>query len=138
MPIIDNTGKVLGGVGLGRLKPVAAVYDFAVDGGAVGDIPLRGDAVPAGAIIVDALLHVDGALVSANGTAALRAEAAGDIQTAAAATAAPWNGTGPKRASLTATSPPVKTTARRPIVLSIGTAALTAGRFTVVLWVVEL
>ncbi|TCO47305.1 hypothetical protein [Actinocrispum wychmicini] len=138
MPIIENTGRVLGGLGLGRIKPVTAVYDFAVDGGAVGDIVLRGDSVPAGAMVVDALLHVDTALASATGTAALRVETAGDLQPATAATAAPWTSTGPKRAGLTATSPPVKTTARRPVVLTIGTAALTAGRVTVVVWIVEL
>src|SRR4051794_35535642 len=103
MPIIENTGKVLGGVGLGRLKPATAVYDFTVDGGAVGDITLRGDATPAGAIVVDALIHVDTAPASPNGPLALRVETAGDIQTAAAATAAPWAGAGPKRATLTAT-----------------------------------
>jgi hypothetical protein len=32
-------------------------YDFATDGGAVGAIPLRGDKLPSGAVVVDALLQ---------------------------------------------------------------------------------
>jgi hypothetical protein len=139
MPVIETTGKVGRGVGLGRAKPAVGYYEFAQDGGAVGDIVLRGDSIPAGAIIVDALLHVDTALNSGgSATIAIKTEGAADINAADAFGGAPWSTTGAKRADFTATSAPVKTTAKRSIVATVGTAALTAGKFTVVVWYVEL
>lgn len=124
--------------GRGSVKWAVGLYDFATDGGAVSDITLRGDAIPSGAIIVDALLHVDTALTSAGAaTVAVKVESAADINAADAVSGAPWSSVGAKRADFTATSAPVKTTAERSIVATVGTAALTAGRFKVFVAYVE-
>lgn len=116
-----------------------AYYDFAVDGGAQGDIPLRGDKIPLGAIIVDALIHVDTVPTSAGAaTVAIKTEGAADINAADAISGAPWSTTGAKRADLTATSAPIKTTAERTITATVGTADLTDGKFSVLVEYVEL
>lgn len=58
-------------------------YDFAVDGGAVGDIPLRGGAVPAGAIITRTITEKEAAFASSGAAElALTLETAGDLQIA--------------------------------------------------------
>lgn len=124
---------------LGLPKVVRAEYEFAVDGGAVGDITLRGAQIPAGAIVVDALLYVQTAVTSGgSGTLAIRVESNNDIQTAAAVSGAPWSTTGPKRAGFTSTTAPIKTTAARSVIGTIATAALTAGKVSVLIWYVEL
>lgn len=126
-------------LGQGRVKYAVGRYDFAVDGGATGDITLRGGSIPSGAILVDALLHVDTVLTSAGAaTVAVKVESAADVNAADAISGAPWSTTGAKRADFTATSAPVKTTAARSIVATVGTAALTAGKFSVVVAYVEL
>lgn len=136
MPIIEGTHK-LGG-GLGRTKVATAMYDFAVDGGAVGDIALRGDTLPSGAIILDSLIDVDTVLTSGGAaTVAIKTEGAADVNAADAISGAPWSTTGAKRGDLTATSAPVKTTAARTITATVATAALTAGKFNVYIWFVE-
>ena len=115
-----------------------AVYDFAVDGGATGTLALRGDStLPSGVIITNALLIVDTAVTSGGaGTVGISSEGASDIQSAAAVSGAPWSTTGAKRATLTATTAPITTTAARTLSAVIGTAALTAGKFTVLIWYV--
>jgi len=132
MPIIEGAGKAGVGLGVGRRRLAVGLYSFATDGGAVGDITLRGDSIPAGAIITDVLIHVDTALTSGGAaTVALKAESAADLNAADAISGAPWSSTGAKRGDLTATTAPVKTTAARSIVATVGTAALTAGKFSV-------
>lgn len=139
MAVIEGTHKVGGGLSLGQPKCARASYDFAVDGGAVGDITLRGDSVPSGAIITDALIHVDTVLTSGGAaTVAIKTEGAADINAADAISGAPWSTTGAKRGDFTATTAPIKTTAARAIVATVGTAALTAGKFSVIVWYVEL
>ncbi len=139
MSITPGTMKVGAGAALGRPKPAVGLYDFAVEGGAVGDITLRGDAIPSGAIIVDSLIHVDTVLTSGgSATVAIKTEGAADVNAADAISGAPWSTTGAKRGDLTATTAPVKTTAARSIVATVGTAALTAGVFRIVVWYVEL
>lgn len=139
MAIIEGTERIGGGLYMGEPKVARANYDFAVDGGAVGNITLRGDSIPSGAIITDALLSVDTALTSGGAaTVSINTESAADINAAAAISGAPWSTTGPKRAGLTATTAPVKTTAARSIVATVGTAALTAGKFSVLVFYVEL
>jgi len=139
MPIIEGTHKAGNRVGLGDEKLAVAEYDFAVDGGAIGDITLRGDQVPSGAVIVDALLHVDTILASGGAaTVAVKVESAADVNAAAAISGAPWSSTGAKRATFTATTAPVKTTAARSVVATVATAALTAGKFRVLVRYVEL
>jgi hypothetical protein len=116
-----------------------AEYDFAVDGGAISDIALRGDKIPQGAIITDVLLHVDTVLASGGAaTVALKAESAADLNAADAFDGAPWSTTGPKRADLTATTAPVKTTAERSITATVAGAPLTGGKFRVLVEYVEL
>lgn len=118
-------------------------YDFTVDGGAVGAIPLRGDALRGGVlgtglVVLDALLLVH-VVPTSGGWATIRldAEASGDVQAQAAISGAPWSTVGAKRVTLTATSAPVRLTADRTPNLQVGTAALTAGRVRLVLSVLE-
>ena len=128
MPFIEDSRQVAHGR-----------YDFAVDGGATGDITLRGDKIPSGAIITDALIHVDTVLTSGGAaTVAIKTEAAADINAADLISGAPWSTTGAKRADFTATTAPVKTTAERSVVATVAAAALTAGKFSVLVSYVEL
>ncbi|MEV2277713.1 hypothetical protein AB0I72_19215 [Nocardiopsis sp. NPDC049922] len=140
MSVIPGTRKLGSSQFLGLPKPAVGFYDFDVDGGAVSTIPLRGDTIPSGAIIVDSLLQVDTVLAGGTGTddVSIDVESAGDIQAAGDRTAAPWDSTGAKRGSLTATSAPVATTAERSIAFTIAGSALTAGAFRAVVWYVEL
>jgi hypothetical protein len=116
-------------------------YDFAVDGGAVGDIDLTTSAaVPANAIVLGGFVEVDTALTSGGAaTVAVKVEGAGDIVAAAAVSGAPWSTTGRKDIVPDFTgSAMVKTTAARTVQATVGTAALTAGAFDVVLFYTEL
>ena len=131
MPVIEGTT---------RLKTLQAEYDFAVDGGAVSTITLRsvpggdtqGNTLPAGSVITGGYLDVETAVLSATGTVALAAEAAADVLAATAQagltvgrkTVLP----GPEGAEA------VKTTVVRSVTMTIATAALTAGKFRVVLF----
>ena len=136
MPIIEGTRKV-GAAGGGR-KSAVGTYSFASLGGAVGDITLTGDTIPSGAAILDAYIKVTTALTSGGAaTVAIKVEGAADINAADAISGAPWSTTGVKRADHTATTAPVVTTAARSIVATVGTAALTAGVFTVVVEYIE-
>ena len=139
MGIIEGSGKVGGGLGRGHRKLARADYSFALDGGAVGDITLRGDSIPSGAIVVDAYMSVATAVTSGGAaTLAIKVEGAADINAADLVSGAPWSTTGAKRADFTATSAPVVTTAARSIVATVGAFALTAGVFTVVVEYIEL
>lgn len=131
MPVIESTR---------RLKEAKGEYDFAVDGGAVGTITLRasGDElaaandIPAGAVIMGGYLEVDTAVLSATGTVAVQAEAAADLLAATGQA-----GLTVGRKSLIpafAGAGTVKTTVRRSIQIVIATAALTAGKFRVVVF----
>jgi len=119
---------------------VRGKYDFAVDGGAVSTIAITsGTPIPSGAVIIGGYVDVSTALVGATATIAMQIEAANDILTAVAV--ASWT-TGrknvlpaPTTGALTA-STAVKTTAARNISIVIATAALTAGVFDVVLYVI--
>ena len=139
MPIIEGTGRVGVGIAGGRKKIAVGLYSFATDGGAVGDITLRGDAVPSGAIVTDSWINVDTALTSGGAaTVAIKVEGAADINAADAISGAPWSSTGAKRGDHDADTAPIKTTAARSIVATVGTAALTAGKFSVYVEYVEI
>lgn len=138
MPKAKGTRKLGSAEFEGAVKAAVGYYDFAVEGGAQGDITLRGDAIPSGAIILDALLHVDTVPTGSGATIAIKTEGAADINAADAISGAPWSTTGAKRADFTATSAPIKTTAERAIKATVGTADLTAGKFRVVVFYVEL
>jgi hypothetical protein len=108
---------------------VKAVYDFAVDGGAVSSIALRGGVVPQGATVLDSWLSIITPLASATATAALQVESAADVQAAVAVTGAPWSTAGSKRGSASAGQVlPLASVDRAPT-LVVGTAVLTAGKF---------
>lgn len=115
------------------IQTARARYSFAADGGAVGTIALRGDRIPQGAIVIDALLDVTTALAGGTGadTVALGLEGTTDLQAAAARNGAPWSTTGAKRMTFTGTSPPIRTTQTRPVQLTIAGSALTAGALDV-------
>lgn len=134
MAIIEGTSKVESSLGRGQPQFAHGVYDFAVDGGAVSDIALRGDSViPSGAIIIDSFIRVNTILTSGGAaTIAVKSEAAADIQAVAAVGAAPWSTAGAKRGSHISTTAPILTTAARTLTVTIAAAALTAGKFTVV------
>jgi hypothetical protein len=124
-----------------ELKVVRGRYDFAVDGGAVGDVDLTVDAqIPANAIILGGLVEVDAAPTSGGAaTVAVKVEGAGDIVAAAAVSGAPWSTTGRKSVVPVFTgATTVKTSTARKIQATIATAALTAGAFDVVLFYVQL
>lgn len=134
MPIIEGTRG---------LKEARGEYDFAVDGGAVSTITLRsassdsnGNDIPSGAIITGGYIEVDTAVTSGgSATIAVNSEGAGDLQAAAAISGAPWSTTGRKAIVPVFTAATgVKTTARRNLAITIATAALTAGKFRVVVY----
>ena len=128
---IEKSRRV-GDVG-GQRRLAVGKYDFAVDGGAVGNVTLRGDSIPSGAVILNCYIKVETAADSGgSATIALNAESAGDLRAAAAFNAAPWSSTGTKIGSQSPTTAPITTTAKRNLVATIATAALTAGKFTVV------
>ena len=130
MPVIEGTTRV---------KLAVGEYDFAIDGGLVSSITLRGigalgAALPIGAVITGGYIDVITQLTGGASTIAIQSEAAGDI--VAATAVASWTA-GPKNilpadtsGSVTA-STRAKTTAARNLVVVIAGAALTAGKFRV-------
>lgn len=141
MSEIAGTRAASEGVGHGgAIKIARGDYDFAVDGGAQGDIDLMGVAgVPSGAIVVGGFVEVTAALTSGGAaTAALKIEGADDLIAAAAVSGAPWSATGRKSVVPNFTGAnTIKTTAARDIALTIATADLTAGAFKAVLFYLE-
>lgn len=125
-----------GGYSTMPMKSVRARYDFAVDGGAVGDIDLtKTAAIPANSVILGGFVEVDVVPTSGGAaTIAIKVEGAADIVAAAAISGAPWSTTGRKSVVPVFTgATSVKTTAARKIQATVATAALTAGTFDVVL-----
>ena len=116
-----------------------AVYDyvFSRDGGTVGTFLMRGPVLPLNAIITDAYIDVvvaptsDGAATIGLGFASTT-----DINAEDAVSGAPWSATG--QADADAGPEPgteggyIKLTAAVGLQITIGTAALTAGRFSVI------
>lgn len=123
--------------GTAGIKEARGEYDFAVDGGAVGTITLRGDGgVPAGSVILGGYVEVDTAVTSGGAaTVGVNSEAAGDIVAATVVSGAPWSTTGRKSVIPVFTgASSVKATTVRAIAITIAVAALTAGKFRVVLF----
>ncbi len=138
MAIIERPAPILEGDLLGRLRWARGDYDFAVDGGAVGDIVLAAAAVPQGALVLSAYAEIETILASAGApTAAIKVEAAADMQAAAAFNGAPWSTVGPKALTQTFATAPKKTTANRDIVLTVAVAALTGGKFRIYVAYIE-
>jgi hypothetical protein len=117
-----------------RKNYVVAEYDFAIEGGAVSQITLRGDTLPSGAFVDEAVLIVETVPTSGGGaTVSVDSEAAADLNAADAISGAPWSVAKSQTLDkLYAVNAGVKTTADRAIKITVGTAALTAGKFKVV------
>jgi hypothetical protein len=117
-----------------------ASYDFTVVGGAVATITLpNADIIPNGAIITKVMVDMKTALTS-GGSATVVINGGGITiagATPAAYGSAPFNGTVPavigQSTGLTVTAPyiPQVATSSAPITLTVGTAALTAGKFDI-------
>lgn len=137
-----NRGGVVGTAQyVGRTKWARAYYDFATDGGAVGAINLRGDMIPSGAVVLSSIVKVATAVTSGGAaTVSLGVETAVDIRAVATDLTTPpaLSTTGNKNGLITRATAPTSTTADRHIVATIATAALTAGRFSVLVEYVEL
>jgi len=127
--------------GTTRTKTAVGEYDFAIDGGAISSITMRGvgalgASIPTGSVITGGYIDVITPLTSGGAaTIAVNSEAAGDV--VAATAVASWTA-GTKNilpadtsGSLTA-STRAKTTAARNLVVAIAAFALTAGKFRVV------
>jgi hypothetical protein len=130
-----------GGYPNGAMKWARGRYDFAVDGGAIGDIDLTSTTVlPANAVIMTGFIEVDVVPTSGgSATIALKAEGAADLLAASAISGAPWSTTGRKSVVPVGTgAASVKTSAARKMQATVATAALTAGSFDVVVGYVEM
>lgn len=140
-PITAQEEEVPSQSGVGVRNPpgkhtVVAEYSFDRHGGAVGTIYLAHNPLPIGAVVTNSYMDVLTLLVGGGASVAVNIEAAGDIQAAAAVSGAPWSTTG--RKDTTAPEPGtetgyIKTTALRQLAVVISGAALTQGRFKVVL-----
>lgn len=122
------------------LKIARGRYDFAVDGGAIGDIDLTRDAqIPANSIILGGVVEVDTAIVGSGASVAIKVEGAADTVAVAAVSGAPWSTTGRKSVIPVFTgATTIKTTAARKIQATVSAAVLTAGAMDVVLFYVQL
>lgn len=134
MGVIEGTNQVGSGLSMGRRRVAVAEYDFDTDGGGTGDITLRGDSLPSGALVVEAFVETTEAFTSGgSATVALKAEGSADINSADAISGDPWNSTGVFRAdALVGADAGFATTAERSIVATVATADLTAGACTVI------
>lgn len=125
----------MGTNGLENAKKVAyAEYDFTKDGGAVGDIALRGSVLPAGALVTNGFVEVETAVASAGAaTLALKLVSAADLMAAmgkANFEASAQFQVGLAGAIGKAVGP---LAAYKTPTLTVGAAALTAGKLTVAL-----
>jgi hypothetical protein len=122
MPIAPGTYSV---------KQYIGEYDFAIDGGAVSTIVLRGvsgSAIPNGSLILSGVLEIVTTLTSGGSeTTALTVESAADILAATAVASLTAGNKSIIPAATGATA--VKTTAERAPSMTIAVAALTAGKF---------
>ena len=126
--------------GTQRLKTAVFEYDFAVDGGAIGSINLRGvgggaSPIPAGATIQGGYIDVITPFTTGSAaTLAVTVEGAGDIQAAAVVSGAPWSTAGRKSITPAFTgATAVRTTVQRQVVGVIAVGTITAGKAQIVL-----
>lgn len=121
-----------------------AVFDVELDGGSTGQHPLRGDLVPAGAIVVDALLRVDAPFVIAGSARTLATRELPTAELLIGQTQAlppttlgnsAWSAGRVRRAALTAEARTVTVTVDSPLLLGIaptGGVGFFAGALTAV------
>jgi hypothetical protein len=134
-----GTGKVGSTRFDGRVKVARARFDFAVDGGAVGDITLRGDSLPAGAIVLNAYTDVTTAPTSGgSATVALKLASAADLNAADAIAGAPYTQGVHNLDKMTAGGTRLKLAAAQSVKATVAVAALTAGKFDVLVEYIEL
>lgn len=108
-------------------------YDFSKEGGAVGDINLRGGKIPTDAIVLFGTIYVETAVTSDGAaTIALKIEGAGDVLAATGKASFSANAILDGVPDWTAANA-VRATDNQYLVATVGTAALTAGKFTVAL-----
>lgn len=121
--------------GLEPAKRVAYYeYDFAKDGGAVGEITLRGPGLPEGAVVTDGKIHVKTAVTSGgSATVALHLLTAADVLTATAKASLSLNAILDVVPVRTAATSILNTTAGTKLKATVAVAALTAGKFIVAL-----
>lgn len=121
--------------GLEPAKQVAYFeYDFSRDGGAVGDIALRGDSIPSGAIVRNGVVHVLAAVTSGGAaTVALKLKTAGDVLAATAKASLTLNAVLDVVPVNTAATSILNTADGAQVVATVGAAALTAGKIVVAL-----
>lgn len=118
----------------GPLTSYALEYDFTRDGGAVGDIAFRGPQIPSGFRVTSAFLEtITGFTGGSNATIAIKLNSANDILSEVVLTnfaAAGCDAGVPVGTASTS----VVATADRTVYLTVGTAALTAGKMRVVFY----
>jgi hypothetical protein len=120
--------------GLEPTKQVAYFeYDFAIDGGAVGTITLRGDRLPIGAVVTSGMKHVLTAVTSGGAcTTTLGFETATDILGSTLKGAQTLNALlDIVPAGTAATAVRITSTSNGAMTMTIGVAAITAGKFVV-------
>jgi hypothetical protein len=132
MPVIEGTPG---------LKTAVGEYDFAVDGGAVGAITLRGGGplggnVPNGSVIIGGYIEIDTNFTTGtSATMAISVEGANDLQTATVVSGAPFSSTGRKAIVPVFTAATfIKTTASRNLTATIAVGTVTAGKGRVVVF----
>lgn len=126
---------------VGRTKWARAYYDFATDGGLVSAINLRGDKLPAGALILSTYIDVDTNVTGGAGaTVSIGTEAATDIRAASTLATAPTLAAAgaPLLGAITRATAATVLTVDRHVVATIAVNALTAGRFSVLVEYIEL
>lgn len=129
--------------GLGLLRVARATYDFSVNGGAIGAIPLAAT-LPIGALVVGGFIEVLTTCTTAGadaGTMAISVQSANDIVTATAVSAGGDIWDAGKRAIVPKANTPETTsikiaTTAKPITATIAGQAFTAGKFIVFLYYV--
>ncbi len=111
-------------------------YVFSRDGGAVGTYLMRGPVIPDNAIITDAYIDTIVGLAGASATVGLGFVSTTDINAEDAISGAPWStvarhdaDAGPEPGTEAGY---IKLTSALGLQMTIGTAALTAGQFSVV------
>lgn len=108
-----------------------AEYDFAKDGGAVGDINLRGAKLPEGAIVIRTTIHSITAIVSGGATTiALKLQTAADMLAATAKASFSANAL-LDGVQVDTAATMIRCTAARTPVATVAVAAITAGKFVV-------
>jgi len=125
------------------IKVYRGEYSFAVDGGAIGAIPLRASQgsqgpIPAGSIILEAFLDVTTLFTTGTAaTLALSVEGANDLVSATVVSGAPYSTTGLKATLpvFTAASM-IKTTAERSPTGTIAVGTITAGVLALIIFYV--